>query len=207
LIIGFVGFINSGKSTASKYLIENHNFTAFAFADSLKDSISSIFCWSRDMIDGNTKESREWRDKVDLFWANRLNIPNLTPRFVLQNFGTILRNNFHVDIFISNVERKISMLNSDYNIVITDIRYKNEIDLVRKLGGKIYRIKRGNDPEWFSICENFNGSRDELNIIMSKLNIHESEWDWINSKFDDIILNNSIDNLYAQIKQKIEEIS
>jgi hypothetical protein len=141
MIVALCGLIGAGKDTAADYLIERHSFKKLSFAGALKDAVSVVFNWDRQMLEGSTKESREWRESIDQWWAGRLNLPHLTPRFVLQYFGTdLFRNHFHNDIWIASLENKL--LSAKGNIVITDCRFKNELELFGKLGGHVVRIKR-----------------------------------------------------------------
>jgi hypothetical protein len=55
----------------------------------LKDAVAHVFGWDRTMLEGRTKEAREWREQVDPWWAERLNMPNLTPRWVSYNIGAL----------------------------------------------------------------------------------------------------------------------
>ena len=45
MIIGFVGFIGSGKDTAADYLVNFHGFRRDSFANTLKDAVSHVFGW------------------------------------------------------------------------------------------------------------------------------------------------------------------
>jgi hypothetical protein len=174
MIIGVCGDIGSGKDTLASVLIEEKGYTKLSFASSLKDAVSAIFGWDREMLEGLTKESREWRETVDKWWSKRLDIPCLTPRWVLQNWGTeLFRNNFHQDIWLASVENKINKMDNK-NIVITDCRFPNEIETIRKLGGKVICIKRdsckgghhASDIAWknavFDIVIENNGTLEEL---------------------------------------------
>ena len=99
MIIGFVGFIGSGKDTAADYLVNFHGFRRDSFANTLKDAVAAVFGWDRTLLEGRTSESREWRDQIDFWWSNRLG-KQVTPRWVLQYWGTeVLRNHFHDDFF------------------------------------------------------------------------------------------------------------
>ena len=69
MIVGIVGFIGSGKDTAAEYLENEHNFKKESFAASLKDAVSNVFGWDRDLVEGQTEKSREWRNQVDEWWA------------------------------------------------------------------------------------------------------------------------------------------
>jgi len=172
LIIGVCGLIGSGKGTVSDILVEDFNFAKISFADSLKDAISVIFSWDRKLLEGDTDESRSWREQVDPWWANRLGIQDLTPRLILQQWGTeVCRSSFHSDIWIASVERKIE---KDKNYVIPDTRFPNEIDLIKKIGGEIWCVKRGPDPKWarskFDKTLENNGTLENLkNLVQGHL--------------------------------------
>ena len=84
MIIGITGLIGSGKDTAADYLCTVHGFKRMSFAGTLKDAVAAVFGWDRELLEGSTKASREWREQVDEWWANRLGIPDLTPRYILQ---------------------------------------------------------------------------------------------------------------------------
>lgn len=194
MIIGICGLIGSGKGTVADILIDEQGFKKVSFADSLKDSVATVFNWPRHLLEGDTPESREWREKIDVWWANRLGIPHLSPRWVLQYWGTdVCRNGFHQDIWIASLERKI--LSEPGNYVIPDTRFPNEIEMIQRLGGKVWRVKRGEDPEWLVKYQQTH---------VEPLDIHASEYMWSLSKFDTVLNNNStIKNLRSIVKQNI----
>ena len=78
-IIGICGLIGHGKDTVAGHLIEN-GFQRISFAGVLKDACANIFGWDRILLEGNTSESRVFREQVDEWWAERLGIPNFTPK-------------------------------------------------------------------------------------------------------------------------------
>jgi hypothetical protein len=150
------------------------------------------------MLEGRTKEAREWREQVDPWWAARLDMPTLTPRWVLQYWGTeVCRKAFHDDIWIASLENKLR--NSKDHVVISDCRFPNEITSIRNAGGQIVWVQRGLLPEWYDIAVDANrGSNVALNDL-KRLKIHASETAWVGTEFDAIIDNNStIDALYQQ---------
>ena len=203
MIIGVCGFIGCGKDTVADYLVNFHEYRRESFADSLKESGAAVFGWDRIMLEGRTKESREWREQVDKWWAERFDMPTLTPRWVLQSWGTeVCRKTFHDDIWIASIENKLRQ--SKDNIVISDVRFPNEIKAIKNLGGKIIWVTRGDLPEWYdNALKAAQGSN--LNINEMKIRkIHSSEWAWVDTKFDHVIANdNSIDDLYTNIKSII----
>ncbi len=68
ILIGVVGFMGSGKDTVADMLIDR-GFIKDSFARTLKDAASVLFGWDRQMLDGTTVESRQWRERPDTFWA------------------------------------------------------------------------------------------------------------------------------------------
>jgi hypothetical protein len=210
MIIGFVGFIGSGKDTAADYLVNFHGFRRDSFANTLKDAVSAVFGWDRTLLEGRTKEAREWREQVDPWWAERLSMPHLTPRWVLQYWGTeVCRQGFHDDIWIASLENK--MRKTTDNIVISDVRFPNEIKAIHNAGGKVVRVVRGADPEWYQDAWNVNQGPQNMNWALSKMQmeqfkIHASEWAWIGKDIDlEIDNNNTIDQLFGQIKNLVED--
>ena len=209
MIIGVCGFIGSGKDTVADYLVNFHEFRRESFANTLKDAVSNVFGWDRTMLEGRTKQAREWREQVDPWWAERLNMPDLTPRLMLQLWGTeVCRRGFHDDIWIASLENKLR--NSKDNIVISDCRFPNEIASIRKAGGLIVWVKRGELPEWYDAAVSMNkGEVGNMSWSISKekiakLGIHASETAWVGTKFDAELDNNgSIDDLYTHVKNLV----
>ena len=222
-IIGVIGFIGSGKDTVGDYIVNEFNFTRDSFAKPLKDCVSAVFGWDRQMLEGVTKEDRMKRDQPDEWWENRLNweehegynfSKRFTPRVALQLWGTeVLRLGFHDDIWIASLENRIK--DSD-NIVITDCRFPNEIQTIKKLGGKIIRVKRGPEPSWYETAKKANIfyfqnnsndlSRDLIEasdalVEMERSNVHASEWHWVGAPFDEVIEN---DGTLEELENKIK---
>jgi len=203
-IVGITGLIGSGKDTAADYLCTFHGFKRMSFASTLKDAIASIFSWDREMLEGSTKASREWREQVDEWWANRLGIPHLTPRWVLQQWGTeVGRKSFHDDIWVAALENKLRSTNED--IVITDCRFPNELAAIKNAGGITMRTHRGPDPEWIEIASVLNTTendevRNHCKERLAQLNIHASEYSSVGLWYDHHLNNDeTIDNLHKQI--------
>ena len=203
MIIGVCGFIGSGKDTIADYLTNFHGFRRESFANSLKDAVANVFGWDRTMLEGRTKQAREWREQVDPWWAERLNMPNLTPRWVLQYWGTeVCRKGFHDDIWIASVENKLRTSTDD--IVISDCRFPNEIKSIKEAGGIVVRVVRGQEPDWYKVAEYANDGQEIFIEKLKSLGIHASETAWVGTKFDYVLDNNeTIDDLYTQVKSVI----
>jgi len=200
MIIGICGFIGSGKDTVADYLVNFHEFRRESFANTLKDAVAAVFGWDRTLLEGRTKEAREWREQVDPWWAERLAMPTLTPRWVLQYWGTeVCRKSFHDDIWIASLENKLR--NSKDNVVISDCRFPNEIQSIRDAGGKIIWVQRGNLPDWYQTALDANAGHNYAVQDLKMRKIHASETAWVGTDFDSILDNNyTIDNLYQQAK-------
>ena len=195
-IIGICGLIGGGKGTVADILVGEFGFEKLSFADTLKDTVAAVFSWPRYLLEGDTKESRDWRETVDHWWEARLAMPNLTPRWVLQYWGTdVFREHFHQDIWIASLEYKLSRAKKSTahynNIVIPDTRFPNEINMIRKLGGEVWGVKRGEDPDWLI---NLITKGEEPN------DIHPSEWSWVTENIDHVIGNNGT---IAELKDKV----
>jgi hypothetical protein len=210
MIIGICGFIGSGKDTIADYLVNFHEFRRDSFAATLKDAVSAVFGWDRELLEGRTKAAREWREQVDPWWANRLGMPHLTPRWILQYWGTeVCRTGFHDDMWIASLENKLRTSND--SIVISDCRFPNEINAIKTQGGIVIRVKRGEDPTWYNDAADVNAGDRCLNYSraksrMEELGIHASETAWVGTKFDAIVDNNgSIEDLYNQVKNLVSD--
>ena len=209
MIVGICGLIGSGKDTIADYLQNIHQFKRESFAHTLKDAVAAVFGWDRELLEGRTKHSREWRETVDSWWATRLDMPNLTPRWVLQYWGTeVFRKGFHDDLWIAALENKLR--NSSDDIVITDCRFPNEIRAIREAGGVVIRVRRGPDPEWMNIAAiaNQSATPGASTQILTDLGIHASESAWAGTKFDYEINNDAdgLDPLFAQIKNLVQDL-
>lgn len=179
MIIGTIGFIGSGKGTVADILVEKKGFTKLAFADAVKDATAAIFGWPRALLEGDTEESRKFRETRDEWWSEKTG-KYITPRYMLQLMGTEAgRDVFHPDLWILALEKKLGMYK---NVVISDVRFPNEIAFIQRMGGFVVRVKRGNDPEWYdaALRANLEGNTD----LMADHPIHYSEWAWIGTPPD-----------------------
>jgi hypothetical protein len=138
-------------------------------------------------------------------------MPNLTPRWVLQYWGTeVCRKAFHDDIWIASLENKLR--NSKDDIVISDCRFPNEIKSIKDAGGLVVRVVRGPEPKWYNDAINMNAGDRNMSYAISserikRLKIHASETAWVGTNFDAVLDNNkSIDDLFAQVKGLVSSL-
>jgi hypothetical protein len=202
MIIGLVGFIGSGKGTVGD-IFESHGYIKDSFAKPLKDACSMMFGWPRELLEGDTEVSRKWREEPDNFWSEKFGHA-FSPRLALQLMGTEAgRDVFHKDIWV------MSLLNraKGKNVVVTDVRFKNEIEYIQNNGGRIIRVKRGDEPHWYKLAEDAASGFSSAIMGMRELDIHRSEWDWVGSEFNFTIYNNgTLDELGNEVKKVLQFI-
>ena len=199
MIIGLLGFIGSGKGTVADILV-SRGFKKESFADPVKDAVAAIFGWDRALLEGDTKESRDFREAKDEWWSERTG-QHITPRTMLQLMGTEAgRDTFHPDLWILSLEQRVK---KNQNTVIADVRFPNECEAIRKMGGFLVRVSRGKDPVWYddALKANVENNTDH----MAKHAIHYSEWAWIGERTDyDISNNGSLSMLDADVKHLLK---
>ena len=194
MIIGICGLIGSGKGTVADYLIDQHNFKKISFADKLKDAVAEMFEWPRQMVEGITPQSRDWRERPDAFWSSEMG-EDITPRHVLQVFGTeCMRHGFFDGVWVSLVKKKIQE-NPHTNWVLPDTRFPNEVNMIKSIGGAVWCVRRGENPFWFD---------QYLSKRIEPKDVHPSEWAWAHSNFNVVIENNSsLSDLHSTISKNI----
>jgi hypothetical protein len=138
-IIGFLAKRRRGKDTLADYLVSHHGFRKDSFANPLKEACRILFGFTDEQLYGNEKE------KVDPRWG-------VEPRVVLQFVGTeIVRDQFHKilpdigkDFWLKSFKLRYEegLKKGIENVVIADVRFQNEVDLIHSLGGKVYKIVR-----------------------------------------------------------------
>lgn len=132
MLIGISAPKQSGKSTLAKHL-ESKGFEHYSFAQPIKEALSVITGLPYDWFD-----NQETKELPIAF------LGNVTGRYMAQTLGSEwARNLINTDFWtIIAAQRLDSMLKSGKNIVIADVRFENEADMIRKEGGVIIHLKR-----------------------------------------------------------------
>lgn len=173
-IISISGERGSGKDAIASILVDEYGFQKLAFADSVKDSLSVIFGWDRIMLEGIGEEARQIRELPDPYWSKKLNIPEFSPRYAMLHYGTEVMRTWLPDIWVLSLEKKL--LQATNNIVVTDSRFINELQMLSSHSAKMTIVNRPSliatynhksDIEWKSFANyshtwNNTGTLDDL---------------------------------------------
>ena len=173
MIIGVSGKIGAGKDVIGMCLKDNYSYAIIKFADKIKQ----IAC-----LMTNTPMDLQTSQKGK---ATYLEDWGMTVREFQQKLGTdAVRNGLHRDAWVLAT---LSHYKSHFNWVVTDTRFKNEAEQIKKLGGINIRVNRPDNP--------YPASN------------HPSEIELASYKFDYTCVNDgSIDDLYAKVHDIISTI-
>ncbi len=130
MIIGLTGPARSGKDTVARFLAQEHGFEFTSFAAPIRQFVANLCGISVGTLEGMKDIEHPIFEK--------------SPRVMMQTLGTEWgRNLIHPEIWAKIVEQKI-LDNKAHNtpLVVTDVRFDNEADLIRSHGGTIWSISR-----------------------------------------------------------------
>lgn len=138
MLIGITGSKGSGKDTFAAVLIEK-NFHNVKMADALKEMLRSLYRYAG--VDAETIERKIEGDMKEV--PCRI-IGGKTPRHAMQTLGTEwgrdqIQPTFWTDLWEAKVA---GMLKDGTPVVVTDVRFPEECNRIRDLGGRIVRIER-----------------------------------------------------------------
>lgn len=208
-LIGICGLIGAGKDTIASRLVTNHNYERLSWATALKDITATLFGWDREMVEGADPGSRAEREIPDPWWSEQFGT-DWSPRIALQQLGTnVLREHLHNDIWILATMRRMQ----GENIVISDTRFPNEVKAIKKMGGQVWIVKRGADPEWYTRlsdvkAEHLLGYTRQMSqlevdnwMFENYPKIHASEYSWHGTVADAVIFN---DSTIAELNETVD---
>ena len=199
-LVGVAGLIDAGKTTVQKILTKHKNFQARTFASALKDACAAVHTrWSRSMLEGDTEDSRAWRQKVDPYYAKHFGDPAYTPRKALQLMGLeCMRKGIHDNIWVTAAMGEVDETeNKNVRFVLADVRFPNEVAAIRERGGLIIEVVRGND------------SKINAKKQMSDGTLHATEHLTLNPSFQPdwrIFNTNSVEDLASSVLRLANEI-
>lgn len=134
ILIGLTGRARTGKTTAAEHLTGTYLLEHYAFADPLRDGLMAIFNLDPTDFEGDRKEQ-------PLAWLDH------SPRQLMQSMGTEwARNAVHPDVWVKLAEQNLDYmaksLGAVIGFVVSDVRFDNEADFIRRSGGTIIHIWR-----------------------------------------------------------------
>lgn len=134
-IIGLIGAKRSGKDTVAARLTEAHDFERAAFADALKETMYDL---NPLIADGGLRLA----DYVDsIGWEAAKSKPEV--RRLLQAHGVAIRTHVGEYVWTDVIHDRLTEARMrGTRLVITDVRFPNEVGLVESFGGIIARVER-----------------------------------------------------------------
>ena len=152
MIIAFSGRIGSGKSELAK-ICQNKGFEKLYFALPLKQLVANLIHVGIEDINPlkNVEKKYKFTKKDYIYLANETNIPfetirdemkNVkfnTVRQLLQFIGTDLIRKYNQNWHVNKIK---TMIDENKNYVFDDVRFPNELKLIKELGGDCWFIIR-----------------------------------------------------------------
>lgn len=135
MVIGLSGKMGSGKDAVAA-LLTMRGYERFAFADALRREVEEAIIGGHfdEMLDGR-RLLEERRKLISEVWSK----PTTDRmRGILQQFG-MLRREQVPGYWIKTVKRAAERVDL---AVISDVRFKDEAEMVWSMGGEVWRIER-----------------------------------------------------------------
>jgi len=161
LLIGIIGKMHSGKTTVSNMIKDNYpnKWNELAFAEPLKSILKDLFFLEDIHVHGPMKDQKHPELNVmprellqivgtDLF---RNTLPTLLPQLNLQGHS----------LWIWHMKQRLE--NIDSNVIISDVRFPDEMQVIKSMGGFIIEIKRPNSHVIHSLDNIKAHSSEQLN--------------------------------------------
>jgi cytidylate kinase len=160
LLLGLSGKARSGKTFVANALAEQRGFIHLAFASALKEDCKSLFQFSEEQVNGKLKES------TDIFVGK-------SPRQVMIEYGKALRA-IQEDHWINRLRTHLLGVPQAqaHNYVISDVRFPNEANWIRRHGGFVVRLERSIEQRGFELKDLSETALDDYSF---DLRIPESE--------------------------------
>ena len=192
-LVALGGLAGSGKTEVANYLVSELGYKRVKFADPLKDMVRALLPSQEET--GISKEEfieGRFKEKPCMYLGGK------TPRHVMQTLGTEWgRDLIDSDLWVDNAYRRINMLlNQNHSVVVDDVRFPNELIMLKRLGALDIWVSRGTDSyagehasevslsqSAFSVVLKNEGSLDDLKATARKLMIvnidnYTVDWAW-----------------------------
>jgi hypothetical protein len=135
LLIGIHGKARAGKDTAAAHMVRQYGFVRTAFADPLKRAAKEMFGLTHEQT-----YSDELKEVLIPHWG-------YSPRQLFQLLGTESgREVFGEDMWLRRWAIDAERIeNEGSHVVVTDVRFANEAEMIRKRGGVVVHLIRPMD--------------------------------------------------------------
>lgn len=139
-LVGFSGRAGSGKSLCADYLVRQ-GWARVKFADPLKNMLRAFYSTL-----GLSEAEIEARMEGDLKETPDDLLNGKSPRHAMQTLGQEWgRELISPTLWVSAwAEAVASAWSKGLNVVVDDCRYPNEAAHIKKLGGRVFMVVRGN---------------------------------------------------------------
>ena len=137
IIIGMAGHAGAGKDVAARYLVSRYGFVQAAFADPIRD-MAALLLEQIGVPDAYLRH-RAMKERP---------LPELgfSPRALMQVLGTEVGRSLSADLWVRHLELSLGLQPNGGpvhdRIVVSDVRFPNEVAWVRAKGGKVVRLTR-----------------------------------------------------------------
>ena len=186
-LIGISGRKRAGKDTLASFLVEDHGFTRLAFADPLKAIIAELNpivrceeCYSEDYRLSSLLAEGGWEHAKEAPEVRRL----------LQVHGGAVRKHIGENVWVdATISKAHYLLAEGKPVVIPDVRYLNEAERIKALGGIVVRINRPGTAD----------GTDQTDLHISETALDDYEFDYV-------VVNDSSTDYLRQIAKSFARV-
>lgn len=135
-IVGLSGWARSGKDTVADYLVAEHGYTKLSVASPMKEALYRL----NPRITVNDVVNTSLRVGIDVYGWDGIKERSPDIRGLIQRFGTeVGRDMFGEDFWVDYALRNVP---DGSRVVVSDVRFPNEANAIKELGGTVWRISR-----------------------------------------------------------------
>ena len=141
-LLGLAGNAGVGKDTLADYLVREHGYVKYRFADPLKKLLMDRFGWTAEQL-----EDREWKERHNRHCGSRENayypFEDFSPRSWMQWLGTeVGREIGGPDVWVNAMWKSYMANDFPKRMVVCDLRFDNEAASFWARGGDVLHITR-----------------------------------------------------------------
>lgn len=132
-LIGITGKKFCGKDTSVSHLSLLHNVVKYSLAGPLKNDLKNVYKLTDEQLNDPLH-----KEIIDTRYGK-------TPRQLMQWYGTDIMRHIDEDYWVRpfmKFYKNTVLKNNSVKIIVTDVRFQNEADAIRSLGGDIVKIVR-----------------------------------------------------------------